>query len=72
MPWRTPHGQAAKGGALTVLESLPADELPPATPLDTVQPQRDGHGKFIRGNTVQRRSRPRFVRKMETVNSGRG
>lgn len=52
MPWRAAHGKAAEGGRLTVLETLPADELPPASPALTARPERDENGRFLPGNTV--------------------
>lgn len=48
--WRAAHGKAAKLGSLLVSETLPSDELSPATPADPAQPDRDSNGRFIRGN----------------------
>ena len=48
MPWRTSHGNARKGGRQVVLETLPSDELPPASPGNTVPAQRDASGRRSR------------------------
>lgn len=50
MPWRGAHGKAAECGRLTVLETLPADELPPATLDRTARSDRDESGRFVKGN----------------------
>ncbi len=59
MTWRTAHGQARRCGRLVVSETLPADELPPATGSDTGHVQRGPGGRFAAGNTVARHSRVR-------------
>jgi hypothetical protein len=50
MSWRKSHGNAARNGRLVVLESCPADELPPAMPGAPAPPQRDSGGRFLPGN----------------------
>lgn len=59
MTWRSAHGNARRLGALAVVETCPADELPPAMPLDTARPARGPDGRFLPGNTVARAQRLR-------------
>lgn len=47
MALRKGHGL---GRGAPRIEVLPPDELPPATPLDTVHPERDAQGRFLPGN----------------------
>lgn len=51
MALRKGHG-AGKG--VPRIELLPADELPSASPVFAVRPDRGPDGRFIRGNTAQR------------------
>ncbi len=57
MTWRSAHGAAARAGRLTVLESTPADELPPATGSDPARQDRDASGRFVPGNRWGRLAR---------------
>lgn len=59
MSHRTAHGTARELGRLVVSETTPADELPPATPAQTVRRDRGTDGRFARGNAVARHSRTR-------------
>lgn len=52
MTWRSAHGKARRLGALVVVETCPANELPAASPSTTVQAQRDSAGRFLRGNRI--------------------
>lgn len=52
MSWRQAHGKAARCGRLTVLESPPFDELPAATPSVAGPADRDGAGRFVKGNRL--------------------
>lgn len=54
MALRTGHGS---GRGLPRIEVLPADELPPAVPGLPVAPNRDGSGRFVRGNTEAQNKR---------------
>ncbi len=54
MPWRKAHGTARRIGRQTVLESCPADELPPASPVASVPRERGVDGKFLPGNNSAR------------------
>jgi hypothetical protein len=56
---RRAHGRAAELGRLTVLESKPWDEQPPASPSDAVQPDRDAAGRFLSGNRTGKSKRLR-------------
>jgi hypothetical protein len=58
--WRAAHGAAAKSGAIVVNESLPADELPSATPPNTDRADRGPDGRFLPGNrtATAKRIRP--------------
>jgi hypothetical protein len=58
-PWPTAHGNAAAGGSLIASETCPSDELPSATPSNTVRPERDAHGHFAAGNRVAKAKRVR-------------
>jgi hypothetical protein len=57
--WRSAHGAARRGGQLVVVETCPPDELPPASPSNTVRSDRDQHGRFIGGNAAARLKRLR-------------
>jgi hypothetical protein len=52
MTLRSAHGAARDGGALLVVETLPADELPAGVPAASAlaQPARDGLGRFVAGD----------------------
>jgi hypothetical protein len=57
--WRTAHGNARAYGRLVVLESVPADELPPASPGVPARPDRDAAGRFLPGNALAGQARVR-------------
>lgn len=59
MPRRSAHGRARELGRLVVSECPPTDELPPASPADTAQPERGPDGRFAPGNKLARSSRVR-------------
>lgn len=62
MTLRSAHGNARKGGRLLVVETLPADELPPATPADPARRERDEAGRFLPGNSIARAAKFRAGR----------
>jgi hypothetical protein len=56
---RAAHGNARRLGAVAVVETLPLDELPAASPEHTARPERKPNGQFAEGNTVARRAKTR-------------
>jgi len=62
MALRTAHGAAAAGGALLVVETLPADELPAASGSDPARKDRDGGGRFLPGNAIGKNAKFRTSR----------
>lgn len=56
---RTAHGRARELGRIAVSECPPMDELQPASPVDTVRPERTPDGRFRSGNSIARHSRVR-------------
>lgn len=56
MTLRAGHG---RGRGVPRVEVLPPDELPPASPGDTVPSERDSGGRFRKGNTVARMAKVR-------------
>lgn len=62
MALRTAHGAAAAGGALLVVETLPADELPAASGSDPARRDRDAGGRFLPGNSIARNAKFRAGR----------
>lgn len=59
MALRTAHGKARKHGALVMVETLPPDELPAATPVGPDQSGRNALGQFVAGNNLGRTGRAR-------------
>lgn len=57
MALRTAHGRARQLGALVVVETLPADELPAATGSDPGRRDRDSGGRFQPGNRIAKTAR---------------
>lgn len=57
MVWRGAHGASARGGRLVASETLPSDELPPATPAFAVRPDRGPDGRFAKGNGIAKSKR---------------
>jgi hypothetical protein len=62
MALRTAHGAARDGGALVVVETLPADELPAASGSDPDRQDRDKGGRFLPGNSIARHAKFRAGR----------
>ena len=59
MTLRRAHGTAARGGRLLMVETLPADELPPASGSDPARGDRDASGRFAPGNRIARQAKVR-------------
>lgn len=58
--WRKPHGNAAKGGVLLVLENGRDRPLSPAvSPEEPAAPARDASGRFLPGNPWGRMAKMR-------------
>lgn len=62
MTWRKAHGAAARRGHLAVLETTPADELPPVSPADPDRTERSSDGRFAPGNRIARTAKARAGR----------
>lgn len=59
MALRAAHGKARKLGAVVMVETLPADELPSAMGSDPAVADRDASGRFVPGNRIARTARHR-------------
>jgi hypothetical protein len=59
---RTAHGRARQLGAVLVVETLPPDEQPPASPADPGRRDRDEAGRFVAGNSIARQAKVRAGR----------
>lgn len=62
MVLRRAHGAAARGGAVVVVETLPADELPSALGSDPAHRDRDENGRFLPGNRLAKAAKVRAGR----------
>jgi hypothetical protein len=62
MALRTAHGRAKQLGAVVVVETLPADELPSASGSDPARRDRDDAGRFLPGNRLAKAAKFRAGR----------
>lgn len=56
---RAAHGRSREFGRVTASETVPARELPPASPVVAGPSDRDERGRFVRGNGAHQRKRVR-------------